>query len=107
MVSLCMLPGPQRLAASCDSSGACRVWSGVTGAGLCCFAEPGNLAAQATHSVSAWGRQSPSGECQSRCTMSALCMRWLHITCLLEDRIRLFQAKRAYSAERIDVPCCR
>ena len=62
VVSLCMLPGPQRLIASCDSSGACRVWSGITGAGLSCFAEPGNLGAEATHSSSAWGRQPRSGK---------------------------------------------
>ena len=80
MVSLCMLSGPQRLIASCDSSGACRVWSGVTGAALSCFAEAGNAAAQATHSSSAWGRQPESGKHGFCCTLLALCMSWLHIS---------------------------
>ena len=80
VVSLCMLPGPQRLIASCDSSGACRVWSGITGVGLSCFAEPGNLGAQATHSSSAWGRQPRSGKSSSHCTLHALRMTCLPIS---------------------------
>ena len=48
--------------ASCDSSGACHVWSSASGARLCCFAEPGNPTVQASHSSSAWGRQHSAGK---------------------------------------------
>ena len=103
MVSLCMLPGPQRLIASCDSSGACRVWSGITGVGLSCFAEPGNPAAQAAHSSSAWGRQPRSGKYSSPCTLHALRMNWLPISPLvpvfLVNLGKKFPAKQAHPQE--------
>lgn len=57
MVALRMLPGPARLAASCDASGACHVWSTTTGARLAWFAESGHSSAPATQGSSAWGRQ--------------------------------------------------
>ena len=70
VVSLCMLPGPRRLVASCDSSGACHVWSTASGARLCCFAEPGNPSVQASHSTSAWSQQHSAGK-QLHCMSSS------------------------------------
>ena len=111
VVSLCMLPGPQRLIASCDSSGACRVWSGITGAGLSCFAEPGNLAAQATHSSSAWGRQPRSGKYSSHCTLHALRINWLPIRpsdfVFLVKLGTYLSSQASASTREVGVPCCR
>lgn len=70
VVSLCMLPGPRRLVASCDSSGACLVWSTATGARLCSFAEAGNPSVQASHSTSAWSRQHSAGKQLNRMSSS-------------------------------------